>query len=669
MQLLQVLQQALTTLQGRTDSPLSTEAANSLRQLLINLIPTTTPTPTAANPAPSALSTAQPMTATVLQIQNQQVLLQLAGQQFSLPINQLPLAAQTPVGSPLWLQVFPAAVQAAAVMQITQLAPATADGRPLPATTMPAQLLPATANSAAKLSIAGTQITLPPQVAQTLNEVLANQPSRALAIQLQVLPPAVPTAAPQLQLQALLPSNVGAQGTPAALANWQQPLLNLPRTLVAKLPAVLQKTLPLPIPAKASPATPSASATTTNSGQASAAPVAGTPTPATSPTPAVTGSAPTAITAATINAIHALLPLRANMLGPTELLQRLPLLQQQLATLPAVTANPSPAPTNASPLTVSSQANTTGAATTPVAATVGSATNAVQSGGNSPVTAANNAADNGADIVRALIQQLTSNIQPTQPQQLEQLMNQWFAARPLSLNPSQSLGGLGQLLLMLLGAKLAQTTSSTTTAQNAAQWSQTLGSQLAQQLSAGLQARTPAAANAPAASVASPSAALLSALTPQLLQNLIQTVAGSMNAARMSQAQLVETARAGTPDYHLLVPMHGQQPYQQAELLVQRRKHKRRRGEVEEDIWLFKLRMPLARYGPVLVKGSYQHSQTKIQFVTESLGARVHIQEHLRMLDARFKALQLSQVELSAIRGKVPEQLQELSGNSIHLQV
>lgn len=361
----------------------------------------------------------------------------------------------------------------------------------------------------------------------------------------------------------------------------------------------------------------------------------GTPartTPLTSLNQPVAASQPTAtaaaplLTPATQNPTRALLPLQGNQLAPTELRQLIQQLASQLAT----------------------------AATQP-------ATN---------TTAAQPAAAPAAtlqNLLQAVATQLPQGADFTRSEALQQWVSQWFAARPVSLNPQQSLGGIGQLLLLTLAARLGQTTGQTAAttsatnnfAQNLAQWLQG-------------QPPGPATANAaaPAANPAAANALSFASLPTNTLQQLLQVLSGGLNSARFSQAILTESSRVGAPDYHILLPMGTGPQQKDAEVLIQRRLHeKKRKAEAAEDQWLFKLKMELSQYGPVLVKGKYQQSGTSIVFITENIGARVHIQERLKFLQARLDQLQVPKVELSAIRGKVPDTLREPGENSIHIQV
>lgn len=268
-----------------------------------------------------------------------------------------------------------------------------------------------------------------------------------------------------------------------------------------------------------------------------------------------------------------------------------------------------------------------------------------------------------SQLLQSMASQLPQGMDFTRAEALQHWVSQWFAARPVSLAPQQSLAGVGQVLLLLLGAKLGQQpnppASTNAWLRQTANW--------LQPTPAGM---TPAPAQAaPTAAPTNALAAGLQQLTPATVQQALQLLSGTMSNARMSQANLADTARVNTPDYHILLPMGGQAFARDAEVLVQRRTQPKKGGQENEDIWLFKLKMELQRYGPVLVKGKYKESGTVIQFITENLGARVHIQEHLKDLQARLGQLNVDHVELSAIRGKVPDALSELGENIIRIQV
>jgi len=336
---------------------------------------------------------------------------------------------------------------------------------------------------------------------------------------------------------------------------------------------------------------------------------------------------------------QALAPLQGRAQSPAQVQAFLQNLSQSPATL-------QPAPSASSSAMLGASSTNTPAQTTPAVAL---ASQAVQ------------------QLAQSILGQLPQGQDFARSEQLQQWVSQWFAAKPVSLQPQQSLAGIGQLLLLALGAKLAQSTGGASGGSNAP-------TQFSQQLNQWLQGATATTAQNPAAAAAPNTAANpapnFAGLPPVLLQQLLQNLGGGMNSARISQANLVETSRAGAPDYHILLPMGSSGQPKDAELLIQRRREKKKKYEqAAEDQWLFKLRMDLQQYGPVLVKGKYQASGTKIQFITENIGARVHIQHNLKLLEARLAQLKVKDVELTAIRGKVPETLREQGENIIHIQV
>lgn len=564
----------------------------------------------AQNPAASGTGSLPPLSnpqlLAVMAVARDQLLMTIGRQQVTITPQQLPAAPQPlQLGQQVLVQQTANQLHTMLWQQVTsQLQQLQQGSRALPSLQQPVQLQPPPGNPA--------QLIMSGPGSKPLWQVNLSQLAPNLTRQLLAsAPPAVQAQTPAQLTLRLLPatSSAPAPQVQLQLARPGQTPVQADIPLAKLPPALIEKLI----------GTPARTTPLTSLNQ---------PVAASLPAAAATAAAPL-LTPATQNPTRALLPLQGNQLAPTELRQLIQQLASQLAT--AATQ----------PATNTTAAQPAAAAATP-AATL-------------------------QNLLQTVATQLPQGADFTRSEALQQWVSQWFAARPVSLNPQQSLGGIGQLLLLTLAARLGQTTgqpAATTTAtnnfsQNLAQWLQG-------------QPPGPATANAaaPAANPAAANALSFANLPTNTLQQLLQVLSGGLNSARFSQAILTESSRVGAPDYHILLPMGTGPQQKDAEVLIQRRLHdKKRKAEAAEDQWLFKLKMELSQYGPVLVKGKYQQSGTSIVFITENIGARVHIQERLKFLQARLDQLQVPKVELSAIRGKVPDTLREPGENSIHIQV
>lgn len=567
------------------------------------------PASAAGNPTATASGTAAPLSnpqlLAVMAVARDQILMNIGRQQLTVSPQQLPVAPQPlQIGQQVLVQQTANQLQTMLWQQVsTQVQQLQLSPQALPSLQQAVQLQPQPGNPT-QLAMSAPATAKPPW------QLNLSQLAPALARQLQAAMPTpqqpVPPPAAQLTLR-LLPASGPAQQ--------QAPQVQLQLTRTGQAP--VQVEVPL---AKLPPALIEKLIGT---------PLRTTPlTPLNQPAPLSQPAAPLLTPAAPQNPTQALLPLQGNQLAPTELRQ----LIQQLA----------------------SQQTTA----------------AAQPAGNQPAAAAAAAAMPAASLqslLQAVATQLPQGADFTRSEALQQWVSQWFAARPVSLNPQQSLAGIGQLLLLALGARLGQTTAQApATAAAASNFTQNLAQWLQGQPTSPATPAGPAAAATPA----NANAMNFANLPATTLQQLLQVLSGGMNSARFSQAILTESSRVGAPDYHILLPMGTGPQQKDAEVLIQRRLHeKKKKTEAAEDQWLFKLKMELSQYGPVLVKGKYQQSGTSIVFITENIGARVHIQERLKFLQARLEQLQVPSVELSAIRGKVPDTLREPGENSIHIQV
>lgn len=567
--------------------------------------------PAAGSPTASATGTTAPLSnpqlLAVMAVARDQILMNIGRQQLTVSPQQLPATPQ-PVqpGQQVLVQQLANQLQTMLWQQVsTQVQQLQQRPQALPSLQQAVQLQPGTA---AQLVMSG------PATGKPAWQVNLSQLAPNVARQLLATTPAVPTTQAQTPAQLtlrLLPAN--PQGQPQApqvqlqLARPGQAPVQADIPLAKLPPALIEKLVGTPL--RTTPVTALNQAVLASQPMQPAAPL---------------------LTPAAPNPTQALLPLQGNQLAPTELRQ----LIQQLASQQATVAS-QPA---------SNQTTSATAAATPATT--------LQS------------------LLQAVATQLPQGADFTRSDALQQWVSQWFAARPVSLNPQQSLAGIGQLLLLALGARLGQTTGPTGAQAPA---TATAANNFTQNLAQWLQGQptNPATPTAPAtANPANANTMNFANLPATTLQQLLQVLSGGMNSARFSQAILTETSRVGAPDYHILLPMGTGPQQKDAEVLIQRRLHeKKKKAEAAEDQWLFKLKMELSQYGPVLVKGKYQQSGTSIVFITENIGARVHIQERLKFLQARLEQLQVSGVELSAIRGKVPDTLREPGENSIHIQV
>ena len=274
------------------------------------------------------------------------------------------------------------------------------------------------------------------------------------------------------------------------------------------------------------------------------------------------------------------------------------------------------------------------------------------------------AAQADAELQQLLTQLLAKSPQAEQlaqqPQALQHWVSQWFAARPLALQSAQQLGGLGQALLLLLGARLQQQQPQGGTQQwlqQLQQWLQPASNSAAKATNAALNSAPPTTEmNSPLAQASS-----------SLVSRLLQTLGSAFASAQLSQARLQESSANQQPDYYILLPPAAQQN-KQDELLIQRRKD-RRRDRQQQDIWLFTLRLDTQRLGVIMAKGRYQQGHAQIDFYTNNSATQQQLETHLAVLQGRLQAQQVNQVDFSVQAGDIPESLAEQASGVIRVSV
>ena len=218
------------------------------------------------------------------------------------------------------------------------------------------------------------------------------------------------------------------------------------------------------------------------------------------------------------------------------------------------------------------------------------------------------------------------------PHQLRQFVSQWFAIDPPRALTSPSVsaalasasgGALAALMPSLMPALL--------------QWllvHRSGHSGLAQLLRQSL--------SAPGVSSAAPSAAA-SQLAPSVLSSFANVVQGSLQDLRLSQIHLADTSAAEQPEYYMVMPYTSGDKTVALEWLL--RKEARKSQQAHSDLWHFSLRFETKRYGPLLIKGSYQpnsQGETKSAGGSQSAGGlstlRFYLSDTQRQKQADFSA-------------------------------
>ncbi|WP_224797944.1 flagellar hook-length control protein FliK [Idiomarina abyssalis] len=263
-------------------------------------------------------------------------------------------------------------------------------------------------------------------------------------------------------------------------------------------------------------------------------------------------------------------------------------------------------------------------------------------------------------LLLKVLQQMPAPESMQRPQALQSWVSDWFAARPVSAQPSQQMGSLGQMLMTLLGLAMQQKPE-TTTVNNSAP--RALPNQFTQALIQ--QVLNPAPENA--GEVRERINALLQQLPQQQLQRLLQLFTGILNSAQSSQARLQESAPQ-QPEYYILLPADTQKP-QQHELLIRREKDSSNKEDNGRTLWLFTLRFELDSTGPLLVKGRYHPQGSSVDFYTETKTAQKVVESHVEKLEKRLEELEVNSVKLRVQQGKIPDNLAQQHSGIIRVTV
>jgi len=261
-------------------------------------------------------------------------------------------------------------------------------------------------------------------------------------------------------------------------------------------------------------------------------------------------------------------------------------------------------------------------------------------------------------LIRVL-QQMPAPESMQRPQALQSWVSDWFAARPVSAQPSQQMGGLGQMLMTLLGLAMQQKPETTT----AGAAPKTSPNQFTQALIQ--QVLNPAPENA--SEVRERINALLQQLPQQQLQRLLQLFTGILNSAQSSQARLQDSAPQ-QPEYYILLPTDTQKP-QQHELLIRSERDNSEKENNARTLWLFTLRFELESTGPLLIKGRYHPQGSSVDFYTETKAAQKLVESNVEKLEKRLEELNVNSVKLKVQQGKIPENLAQQHSGIIRVTV
>lgn len=213
-----------------------------------------------------------------------------------------------------------------------------------------------------------------------------------------------------------------------------------------------------------------------------------------------------------------------------------------------------------------------------------------------------------SQLLALLSQPLTSQAgrsgESLTPNQLRHFVSQWFSSQPTQalttpVMSTQLTGAGGGALAALLPAFLPALL----------QWllvQRSGHSGLAQLLRQSL-----SAAGASSAAPSGAAASTANALPPNLLSQFAHVVQGTLQDLRLSQIHLADTSASANPEYYLVVPYQSGDKTVALEWLL--RKEARKPQQPDSAVWHFSLQLETGRYGPLLVKGSYQTSQHEVQ--------------------------------------------------------
>lgn len=262
-------------------------------------------------------------------------------------------------------------------------------------------------------------------------------------------------------------------------------------------------------------------------------------------------------------------------------------------------------------------------------------------------------------LVKVVLQQQPSGESMQRPEALQRWVSDWFSARPVSVQSSQQMGSLGQMLMMLLGLNLQQNSQQNSTQAN----TQPLPKQFTQALIQQVLNPSPEVAG----DVRERINQLLLQLPQQQLQRLLQLFTGVLNSAQSAQARLQDSPMQ-QPEYFILLPTDPQKNGQN-ELLIRPDREPDTPEQEGRTLWLFTLRFELEATGPLLVKGRYHPQGSSVDFYAESPAAQKTIEKHLEQLEKRLSDLEVNSVKFRVQQGQIPESLATQQSGIIRVKV
>ncbi|ASG66254.1 flagellar hook-length control protein FliK [Idiomarina piscisalsi] len=263
-------------------------------------------------------------------------------------------------------------------------------------------------------------------------------------------------------------------------------------------------------------------------------------------------------------------------------------------------------------------------------------------------------------LIKVVLQQQPSGESMQRPEALQRWVSDWFAARPVSVQSSQQMGSLGQMLMTLLGLSLQQNSQQQSTAQTSLQ---SLPKQFTQALIQQVLNPSPDVAG----DVRERINQLLLQLPQQQLQRLLQLFTGVLNSAQSAQARLQDSPMQ-QPEYFILLPTDPQKAGQN-ELLIRPEREPDTPEQEGRTLWLFTLRFELEATGALLVKGRYHPQGSSVDFYAESPSAQNIIEKHLEQLEKRLSDLEVNSVKFRVQQGRIPETLATQQSGIIRVKV
>lgn len=263
-------------------------------------------------------------------------------------------------------------------------------------------------------------------------------------------------------------------------------------------------------------------------------------------------------------------------------------------------------------------------------------------------------------LIKVVLQQQPSGESMQRPEALQRWVSDWFAARPVSVQSSQQMGSLGQMLMTLLGLSLQQNSQQQSTAQTSLQ---SLPKQFTQALIQQVLNPSPDVAG----DVRERINQLLLQLPQQQLQRLLQLFTGVLNSAQSAQARLQDSPMQ-QPEYFILLPTDPQKAGQN-ELLIRPEREPDTPEQEGRTLWLFTLRFELEATGALLVKGRYHPQGSSVDFYAESPSAQSIIEKHLEQLEKRLSDLEVNSVKFRVQQGRIPETLATQQSGIIRVKV